>query len=356
MLLTVAIIAGLLGLQVALQLACARIDCRKFAAPGMLVKIPGAEMHVSRLGTGAPPVIFEAGIAASSINWRPLQAELAQLTATYSYDRAGFGWSVAESRACTLARIADDLHAVLRAMQVPAPYILVGHSFAGYITRAYANRFPDELAGLVLLDPLTPEEWFAPTATQRWSLRGGVWFSRVGGVLAALGVVRFCLWLLQRGKSAAPKGVLALFGPKATETVGRILRELLKLPPETVRVIRARWSTSQFFWTMAAYIKSLPRCAAELQGLSFPAHIPITVLSGAHQPQVRLEEHAAMAAHSVRGRHMIAEKSRHWIHLDQPELVVEAVRDLVEAVRSPAVIARDVPDAPRNHLQSDLRS
>jgi pimeloyl-ACP methyl ester carboxylesterase len=316
-----------------------------------MVKIDGAEMHISRLGNGTPPVILEAGIAASSINWRPLQAELGNLTATYSYDRAGFGWSVAESRACTLGRITDDLHAMLRAMQAPVPYVLVGHSFAGYITRAFANRFPDEVAGLVLLDPLTPEEWIAPTASQRWSLRGGIWFSRAGGVLASLGVVRFCLWLLQRGNSAAPKSMLALFGPKATETVGRILRELLKLPPEAVRVIRARWSTPAFFWRMATYIKSLPNCAAELEGAAFPAHIPVTVLSGGHQPQVRLDEHAAIAAHSMRGRHIIAEKSRHWIHLDQPELVIDAVREMVSSVRNTTALPADAGDCPRQHLQ-----
>lgn len=345
-------VVALLSLQIILQLICTHIDRKKFAAPGIMVKIDGAEMHVSRLGNGTPPVVLEAGIAASSINWRPLQTELGKLTATYSYDRAGFGWSVTDRRQCTLARITDDLHALLQAMQVPAPYVLVGHSFAGYITRAYANRFSDELAGLVLLDPLTPEEWIAPTSSQRWSLCGGIWFSRAGGVLASLGLVRFCLWLLQRGNSAAPKSVLALFGPKATETVGRILRELLKLPPEAVRVIRARWSTPAFFWTMATYIKSLPKCAAELDGASFPARIPVTVLSGGHQPQVRLEEHAAIAAHSVRGRHIIAEKSRHWIHLDQPELVIDAVTEMVASVRNTTPFPADAGDCPPQHLQS----
>jgi pimeloyl-ACP methyl ester carboxylesterase len=322
---------------VALQLICTRIDRKKFRPPGKLVNIPGAEMHVCSLGQGGPHVVLESGIAASSINWNPLQAELATFTTAYSYDRAGFGWSISQNRNCTLERMADDLHAMLAAMRVPVPYVLVGHSFAGYITRAYANRYPEELAGLVLLDPLTPEEWIGPTSAQRWNLRGGIWFSRAGGVLASLGVVRFCLWLLQRGNSTTPKSVLALFGPKATETVGRILRELLKLPPESVRVIRARWSTPTFFWTMAEYLKALPACATELGGRSFPARIPVTVLSGGHQPQVRLDEHGAIAAHSIRGRHIIADKSRHWIHLDQPELVVEAVREMVTATQAAPV-------------------
>jgi pimeloyl-ACP methyl ester carboxylesterase len=225
-------------------------------------------------------------------------------------------------------------------MRVPVPYILVGHSFAGYITRAYANRFPEELAGVVLVDPLTPEEWIEPTSAQRWNLRGGIWFSRAGGVLASLGVVRFCLWMLQRGNSRTPKSVLALFGSSATETVGRILRELLKLPPESVRVIRARWSTPTFFWTMAEYLKALPACAAELGGRSFPEQVPVTVLSGGHQPKARLDEHAAIAAHSFRGRHIIADKSRHWIHLDQPELVAEAVKEMIAATQA-APISHD---------------
>jgi pimeloyl-ACP methyl ester carboxylesterase len=330
-------IVVLIAVQMTLQLICTRIDYKKFPAPGTMVNISGGKMHVCTLGQGSPHVVLESGIAASSINWSPLQLELAKFTTAYSYDRAGFGWSVSSNRNCTLARMADDLHAMLQAMRVPAPYILVGHSFAGYITRAYANRYPEELAGLVLVDPLTPEEWIKPTSAQRWSLRGGIWFSRSGGVLASLGVVRFCLWMLQRGNSTTPKSVLALFGPKATETVGRILRELLKLPPESVRVIRARWSTPTFFWTMAEYLKSLPKCAAELGGREFPAQIPVTVLSGGHQPQVRLDEHAAIAAHSVRGRHIIANKSRHWIHLDQPELVVEAVKEMIVATQAAPV-------------------
>jgi pimeloyl-ACP methyl ester carboxylesterase len=91
---------------------------------------------------------------------------------------------------------------------------------------------------------------------------------------------------------------------------------------------------------MAEYLKSLPSCAAELGGRSFPAQIPVTVLSGGHQPQVRLDEHAAIAARSFRGRHIVADKSRHWIHLDQPELVVEAVRELIAATQA-AAVSRD---------------
>jgi pimeloyl-ACP methyl ester carboxylesterase len=80
---------------------------------------------------------------------------------------------------------------------------------------------------------------------------------------------------------------------------------------------------------MARYIQTLPVCAAEVSGCDIPAHIPVTVISGAHQPSVRIAEHKALAAHSRRGRHIIAGKSAHWVHLDQPELIVAAARDLL---------------------------
>jgi pimeloyl-ACP methyl ester carboxylesterase len=324
-------LAGVVVLALA-QFVCARRDARKFPPPGRLVDISSARMHVQQSGQGQPAVVLEAGIAASSLNWSLTQPQLAAFTTAYSYDRAGLGWSESESSACTLGKMADELHALLAKLEVPSPYILVAHSFGSYIVTTYAQRHAGEIAGVVLVDPLTPEEWIQPTRAQRWILRRGVWFSRAGGVLASVGVLRACLWLLQRGNREAPRGVLRIFGRKATETVEHILSELAKLPPDVVRLIRARWSTSKFFWTMAAYIRAVPRCAAEIQGYSIPAHIPVAVLSGAHQPELRLQEHAAIAARSEQGRHVMAAGSAHWIHLDQPELVASAVRHMAEAL------------------------
>jgi pimeloyl-ACP methyl ester carboxylesterase len=329
--------AAALGAIAAIQQALSKIDDRKFPPSGRFVAIPNGRIHVKQMGEGSPAIVLEAGIAASTLNWSLLQPELAQHAATYSYDRAGFGWTVVRSRECSLIDIANNLHATIMALDLPQPYVLLGHSFAGLILREYAVRFPDEIGGIVLIDPLTPEEWLAPTSAQRWMLRRGMWFSRAGGVLAIFGVVRACLWLLQRGNRSTPRGVLKVFGAKATETVQRILRELTKLPPDVMRVIRARWSTPRFFWTMADYIDSLPRCSTEMITRNIPEHLPVTVLSGAHQSQERLREHAGIAAHSRHGRHIVAQKGAHWIHLDQPELVVEAVVEMLALARSMSV-------------------
>jgi pimeloyl-ACP methyl ester carboxylesterase len=340
MLFVLSIVAAILLLQMAAQLLCLWLDGRKYRAPGTLVKLPHRVVHVHQLGEGAPPVILEAGIAASSLNWSVLQPQLAALTATYSYDRAGLGWSASTGRHCNLSQMVDELHAWLDALHVPRPYVLAGHSYAAYILRIYARRFPHEIAGIILIDPLTPEEWIKPDLFQRWQIRRAVWFSRLGATLSALGVLRFCLWLLQRGNHSVPRGVLSSFGSAASDTVKRILGELAKLPPETVRLIRERWGHPKFFLVMARYIQTLPACAAEVSGCDIPAHIPVTVISGAHQPLVRMAEHMALAAHSRHGRHIIADKSAHWIHLDQPELIVEASREMLAEIGRTAPIAR----------------
>ena len=327
------ILVALALLQAALQLLCVWIDGRKFRAPGTLISFPGRIVHVQQLGSGAPAIVLEAGIAASSLSWSLLQPRLAALTTTYSYDRAGLGWSTSAGRECTLQQMTDDLHEVVEALGVPRPYVLAGHSYAAYILRMYAQRFPDELAGIILVDPLTPEEWITPHRLQRWQIRRAVWFSRAGAALGSLGVIRFCLWLLQRGNNAVPRRVLGGFGANAKDTVERILGELAKLPQETVRLIRERWNHPKFFLTMARYIQTLPACAAEVSGCDIPAHIPVTVISGAHQPRVRMAEHKAIAARSVHGQHVIAANSAHWVHLDQPGLIVEAFRAMVTKLK-----------------------
>ena len=174
------IVAVIVWMQVAAQLLCVRLDARKFPAPGRIVKTVRGSMHVRQMGEGHPAVVLEAGIAASSLNWSILQPQLAELTSAYSYDRAGFGWSPSLESKCTLQRMSSDLHELLNALDVPKPYVLVGHSFGAYIVRVYAQRFAQELAGVILVDPITPEEWIKPDSSQRWQLRRGVWFSRAG--------------------------------------------------------------------------------------------------------------------------------------------------------------------------------
>src|SRR5579859_7285575 len=163
----------------------------RYPPPGRMLDVGGRRLLVSRTGQGGPSVLLEAGIAATSLSWRPVQDAVARFARVASYDRAGLGWSDAAST-LTLSQQVDDLHALLKVAELPPPYILVGHSFGGLIVRAYAGRYPTEIAGLVLVDAVRPEEWHPLSSEQRRTLERGVRLSRRGAVLARVGVVGWC--------------------------------------------------------------------------------------------------------------------------------------------------------------------
>jgi len=314
------IIIGVLAALAAVQWLLTRHDRRRFPPPGTVVN----GLHVRNLGTGQPAVVFESGLANSSLSWSLIQPEIAKLTATYSYDRAGIGWSEVSRAGRSLPEMSANLHKVLDTLQVPRPFILVGHSFGGLIARFYANSFSGELSGLVLIDPATPEEWMSPNRRQSWRLRRAVFFTRAAGVLACFGIVRFGLWLLLLRKKDSP-GPISRF----STTLQRIRFEVRKIPPDVLPFVRAHWSRPRFYWAMAAYIQALPMCARAVSACLLPKQLPITVLSGAHQPSERLAEHQALAT-----RHVMATASAHFIHLDQPELVVQAIHEMLQCSSS----------------------
>lgn len=302
----------------AIQTLLSYRDRRRFQPPGSVT----GGLHVFKLGIGQglPPVVFESGIANSSLSWDLIQPKLADQTTTYSYDRAGLGWSLPLQGPCSLDGITADLHAWLDSLAVPRPLILVGHSFGGYIVRFFVHRFPEEVAALVLVDPATPEEWMNPNRQQRWRLRRAVFFTRTAGMLACFGLVRLGLWLLLLSKKETP-GPLSRF----SRTLQRIRFELKKIRPEALPAIRAHWSRPGFYWTLAAYLRALPACARAIANCPIPEHLPVTVLSGSHQPSERLAEHAAIAT-----RYIKAARSEHFIHLDEPGLVIEAVQEALQ--------------------------
>ena len=188
--------AAILVICAILQAFYVRRDRRRFPPPGRLVN----GRHVRQTGGSGPVVVFEAGIAASSSNWWPVQAMLAASTRTVSYDRPGLGWSTPSRGRWTLRTLTDELHALIHALDLPRPLVLAGHSFGTYIVRVYTHRFPEDVAGLVLVDPVTPEEWANPGWRDRVRLRRAMFFAYLASVLALFGLVRVGLWgLLRRG-------------------------------------------------------------------------------------------------------------------------------------------------------------
>ncbi len=333
--LLVALVVFVAAVGAGYQVSQTALDATRFPPPGQMVTIaPGRRLHLDCRGAGAPTVILEAGIAASSLSWSRVQPLVAQFSRVCSYDRGGLAWSDSSDPPFTATHMASQLHALLGAASLPPKYVLVGHSFGGFVVLAYASLYPKEVAGLVLVDPIYPSEWLSMTSQQRFRLRGGIFLTRIGGMLARIGAVRACLSLLASGSTGVPRMVSKLFGADASATLSRLLGEVQKLPPEVWPAIRAHWSQPKSFVSMAGHLGSLTKSASELAARLGPlGDLPMIVISAESQPVVCKAEHKRLAALSTRGQHVVARGTGHWVHLDDATLVVEAIRYVVNQTR-----------------------
>jgi pimeloyl-ACP methyl ester carboxylesterase len=309
------------------QFIAGRAASRRFRAPGELIDVGGHRLHVTCSGAGRPSVLLESGIAASSISWAAVQPSVAQLTRVCSYDRAGLAWSDVPSCARTFDRIVDELATVLSRVAPGERSILVGHSFGSFVVRGYAMRHPDAVAALVLVDPAI--EWLTPDPHRAYRLRRAQHLARFGAWLAHVGIPRACLALLIGGAPAAAQRFSRLFGETVAQTLGRLVGEVRKLPPETYPLMQEFWSQPKCYRAMADHLAALERDGTAIAQIVVPAAIPTIVISSGNQPEAHLEAHRMLADASHAGRHVIASRSTHWVQFDEPELVVSAVRELV---------------------------
>jgi pimeloyl-ACP methyl ester carboxylesterase len=313
-----------------------RRDRARYPPPGRLVEIGGGQrLHIHAVGEGSPVVVLEAGIAATSLSWALVQPEVAKLTAVCSYDRAGLGWSDATNSPRTPSSLARELHALLEGARLPGPYVLVGHSFGGLVVQRFGALYPADVSGLVLVDPLAASEWhpFGDEHRRRWS--HGVRLSRRGALLARFGVVRACLAMVLAGGRFAPRfaGRLAS-GRGGSGFLDRIGGQVGKLPRAVWPLVAAHWCRPASFEGMARHLEALPESASEMSGLP-PLNLPAIVITGGRNASAA--DPAPALSHARRIR---AEGSGHWVQLDEPQVVIEAIREMVETVRREAELRR----------------
>jgi len=329
--LIVGVLAALIVAAMLYQRAASRAASRRFPAPGELIDVGGHRLHVTCSGIGRPPVVLEAGIAASSLSWAAVAPSVAQFTRVCTYDRAGLAWSDVPSCPRTFERIVEEFATVIARVAPGDRCILVGHSFGSFIVRGYAMRHPDAVAGLVLVDPAV--EWLRPDTERAYRLRRAQYLARIGAVLAHVGIPRALLALLVGGAPAAPQRFSRLFGDTVAQTLGRLVSEVRKLPPETYPVMQAFWSEPKCYHAMADHMAALERDSTAIAQIVSPAEIPTIVISSGNQPVEQIEMQRMLADASHMGRHIIAARSSHWVQLDEPELVSGAVQQLVLQLR-----------------------
>ena len=312
-----------------IQIAGSALDRWRYAAPGTMVQVGGHKQHLHLTGpvTSTPLIVCEAGIGASSLSWQLVQRAIEAETRIAVYDRAGLGWSDAATTPRTAKQVNHELFAMLDAAGHRDPVILVGHSFGGMSTLLAACDHPHRVAGLVLVDPLHPAEWFLPDLHRKRILDYGVFLAGRGAFLARWGFVRSIVraMLLSRGRLVRQVDRAASSTGSSLE---RILGEIRKLPPEVWPMVRSHWCLPKNFAGMADHLRQLPLSSVQTANALRPLEIPLILLSAASLEPDRLAAHEALASLSPRGQHRVAKHAGHWIQLDEPELVISSIQSL----------------------------
>jgi pimeloyl-ACP methyl ester carboxylesterase len=304
-------------------------------AAGRLVSLGTHRLHLHCLGTGRPAVVFDAALGGSSLSWTFVQPAVAEFTTACTYDRAGFGWSDAGPMPRTAGRIAAELHDLLTGANVPAPYVLVGHSFGGLTMRAFASRYDQEVAGLVFVDPAHPEDWREPSAADRERLQRGVALCRRGVFAAKTGVAALVARLASAGALDLARGIAATVSRRTLHRHDEeILAPVTRLPMDVRAVLRWMWTQPRFFAALGSQIEHIAASSADIDGRPDYGSLPLITISATEMTDGRRRLQDALAGRSTRGRHIVAARSGHWIPLDEPDVIVQAIREVVDLARS----------------------
>ena len=307
-------------------------DKRRFLKLGTLVDIGMRQrMYLSQRGTAGPTVIFESGIAATSQNWMRLQESVSSFARTVTYDRSGLGWSSESVSERIPSNIVRELRLMLDRAAIPPPYVLIGHSFGGLVVRHFASEHPGEVAGVVLIDPMRTEEWPPVNTTQSPLLERGLWLTGMAVPIARFGLARLAITSLLCRSGRASSFFSRIAGAGGQHVLDRVTCELDKMPREVWPIVAAHWSTPKFYRGLAAHIRAVPACVREMHNAAPIEGIPVLLLTPATAEPLSPD---ALRCIGSTTRQIIVEESGHWVHLDQPELVLEAVRRVVEETRA----------------------
>lgn len=314
------------------QAIAGRLSRRRFAKAARFVTLrDGATLLVRQQGSGRPTVVFEAGIGASSLNWRHIQQAVARATSTIAYDRAGLGWSSLRRTARTPSIVAAELHELLERAGIQPPLVLVGHSFGGLVARRYALLYPADVASLLLVDPMRCEEYppFNPGMLANLTL--GARLCAIAVPIARFGVARLGLRSLICGSGKIAEKLSSVAGENCRYVLRRIKGEVAKMPAESRPELVALWSRPSFYAEMRAYLQAIPAIVTEMRGAAPIPDIPILVLTPGRAAPLGDE---ALRRFGNCARQIIATESQHWIHFDEPDLVIRAILEMVQATTS----------------------
>lgn len=312
---------------------------KRHPAPGELINLNGCALHLLSRGEGSPAVIFESGLMSTVLSWAEIQPEIAKSTRAVCYDRAGLGWSDPGPAPRDADQIVKELHQLLDLAHIPPPYVLVGHSFGGFTTRLFAARYPDEVVGLVLIDPVVPGEWNPPNDHNQKRIRTGAKILRRATAFSRVGAIRFVSFLLRTGVKSIAEPLVRLLSRGAPKGDGTSSSPLFwNLPPSERAMAPVFWVQPKFTETIAEQLENFPKSAAQVAVAEKLKDMPVTVISAANTPADRKIQHVSITRLSASGTHLTATRSGHWVMTDEPELVLQAIHEMIERTRKPSVL------------------
>ena len=290
-----------------LQAVLSHLSLRNNPPPGSLVELNGRKVHVLCAGEGSPTVILEAGLPGSSLTWMSVFSEIAELTRVCAYDRPGYGWSQPTTSPRTAETIVQELRVLLQSTDTQPPYILVGHSFGGLLMQLYATRFPNEFTGMVLVDSSHPDQ-----AHRTLDLQEIDTISFAMKTLGPIGIVRLLF--------PVPAG-----NPESRDVSVREQERELLMTSRTLRTATRE---------MSGLRESLRQVTESTVDLGSK---PLVVLSEgrrrAESWQALQEDLSRMSTNS---EWQVVDGAGHFVQHDQPDVVVDAVRRVIEKLETTA--------------------
>jgi pimeloyl-ACP methyl ester carboxylesterase len=293
----------------------AAVDARDHAARGRLIDVDGHQMHLRCTGTGSPTVVLEPGAGSTSADTEWIARAVAGETRVCVYDRAGRGWSEPADGQQDARRVATDLHTLLQRAEVPGPYVLAGHSFGGLYVETFAARYPDQVAGLVLVDSTAPSAKPGVTPPRDDSYDAMGRFSALMSVTARLGLLR-------------------LYG----------LTDYNELPPQSRDEARVSVAKAEHVRSVIDEYVQGGNSANEAAALDDFGDKPLVVLTaGVGSDAEWMVAQDKLAALSTNSAHRVVDGASHgqlFLEKEPAAATTEAVLDVVAAVRSSGQLAQ----------------
>ena len=320
--------------------------------PGQLVDVGGWKLHLNCTGSnkdGSPTVVFEAGAGGISLDWYFVQASVTEFTRACSYDRAGTAWSELGPRPRTIRQDEYELHKLLANANIPGSYVLVGHSMGGLMVRNFQRQFPEEVSGMVLVDPASDDTRLVHF-DKLMRLREDTTGKPIPPIRTTILPAEKQLSEVERPQTAQMVRVAPPVAPQDQRGVQPIQQGPPPhlghaLPPDIDRL--RNWAMQQpgrgidgspFTGQEFAELYEARKAQQHVLG-----NMPLIVLIARQREEasnlrpdwfVSNEEvnrqDEELASMSVIGRFIYAENSGHNIPTDEPQIVVDAIRTLLE--------------------------